>query len=131
MLRAGDLKRCNRCAKVFRPRGSRPAHLKGFCRITCLRADSKAKRERPGLINYRNFLLSREWRNIRYDAFRKNGRKCQLCGESGKGARLHVDHIKPRSKYPHLALELSNLQVLCEACNVGKSNRDMTDWRPA
>jgi 5-methylcytosine-specific restriction endonuclease McrA len=43
---------------------------------------------------------------------------------------MHVDHIKPRSKYPHLALRESNLQVLCEACNLGKGNWDETDWRP-
>jgi hypothetical protein len=42
---------------------------------------------------------------------------------------LHVDHIKPRSKFPHLALSLSNLQVLCRQCNLGKSNTDDTDWR--
>jgi 5-methylcytosine-specific restriction endonuclease McrA len=26
-------------------------------------------------------------------------------------------------------LRLDNLQVLCEPCNLGKSNRDETDWR--
>jgi len=43
---------------------------------------------------------------------------------------LHVDHIKPRSKYPELSLTFSNLQILCEDCNFGKSNIDQTDWRP-
>jgi 5-methylcytosine-specific restriction endonuclease McrA len=28
-----------------------------------------------------------------------------------------------------LELTLSNLQVLCEDCNLGKSNTDATDWR--
>jgi 5-methylcytosine-specific restriction endonuclease McrA len=36
---------------------------------------------------------------------------------------LTVDHIKPRSKYPALALVLSNLRVLCRRCN---SSREPT-----
>ena len=43
---------------------------------------------------------------------------------------MNVDHIKPRKKYPELALDKSNLQVLCEECNHGKGNWDETDWRP-
>lgn len=41
-----------------------------------------------------------------------------------------MDHIKPRSKYPHLELVFNNLQILCKNCNQGKSNIDETDWRP-
>ena len=41
-----------------------------------------------------------------------------------------VDHIKPRSRYPALELTLTNLQVLCNDCNMGKSNDDETDFRP-
>ena len=42
---------------------------------------------------------------------------------------MHVDHIKPRKLYPALALDVNNLQILCEVCNHGKGNWDMTDWR--
>ena len=52
-----------------------------------------------------------------------------VCGASGKQTVLHVDHIKPRSKYPELALDPNNLQVLCKDCNLGKSNLYNTDWR--
>ncbi|MFC6439812.1 HNH endonuclease [Bowmanella sp. JS7-9] len=33
---------------------------------------------------------------------------------------LHVDHVKPRAKFPELALDINNLQILCETCNLGK-----------
>ncbi len=76
------------------------------------------------------FYESREWRQVRYAALRACGAKCLCCGASAAdGARLHVDHIKPRYTHPHLSLELSNLQVLCEDCNLGKGAWDETDWR--
>jgi 5-methylcytosine-specific restriction endonuclease McrA len=55
-----------------------------------------------------------------------------LCGRSKRkhGVVIHVDHIKPKSKYPELALEYNNLQLLCEDCNLGKSNKYETDYRP-
>lgn len=78
----------------------------------------------------RDFYQSPEWRKVRYSALLKSDGKCCLCGASKKNGKvLHVDHIKPRSRYPHLQFELSNLQVLCEDCNLGKSNLDCTDWR--
>lgn len=78
-----------------------------------------------------DFYNSREWRTVRFDALKKANGCCVLCGRSHKadGVVLHVDHIKPRSKSPHLQLCRDNLQVLCRDCNLGKSNRDDTDWR--
>lgn len=76
------------------------------------------------------FYESEQWRDLRYRALVHHGGKCQACGATGHEKVLHVDHIKPRSKFPELALKLSNLQVLCVDCNLGKSNRDSTDWRP-
>ena len=90
------------------------------------RSYGKAK-YRPDLKNTRNFFASREWLGARYSALLKHGRTCMCCGVEAKPA--HVDHIKPRSKYPELALDVSNLQVLCRDCNLGKSNTDETDWR--
>ena len=76
------------------------------------------------------FYQSSEWRDVRYKALVKHGNRCCCCGASPKrGAVIHVDHIKPRSIYPEYALNLDNLQVLCEQCNLAKSNTDETDWR--
>lgn len=77
------------------------------------------------------FFESREWQMLRHRVLRKSRGHCELCGHRGDGNNpLQVDHIKPRSRYPHLALAEHNLQVLCRDCNMGKSNTDTTDWRP-
>lgn len=76
------------------------------------------------------FLASYEWRRVRMVALKKYGPRCQCCGSTpADGAVMNVDHIKPRKLFPHLALDVNNLQVLCHECNHGKGNWDMTDWR--
>jgi 5-methylcytosine-specific restriction endonuclease McrA len=76
------------------------------------------------------FYDSDEWKRVRYTALKKNDGRCQCCGRRpSNGNPLHVDHIKPRSLFPALALAPTNLQVLCADCNYGKSNLDQTDWR--
>lgn len=77
-----------------------------------------------------DFLSTFEWKAVRMMAIKKYRPICQCCGASAKtGAVIHVDHIKPRKIFPNLALELSNLQILCSDCNAGKGNWDMTNWR--
>jgi 5-methylcytosine-specific restriction endonuclease McrA len=76
------------------------------------------------------FYNSPEWQRLRYSAIEKYGNRCAACGRSPKdGVVIHVDHIKPRSLNPELALDIDNLQILCEPCNVGKSNKFSKDWR--
>ncbi|MBP6194309.1 MAG: HNH endonuclease [Methyloversatilis sp.] len=61
---------------------------------------------------------------------RATGWKCQGCGKMIYDRRqAHVDHIKPKSKYPHLAYLRSNLQILCARCNSHKGAYDGDDWR--
>lgn len=93
--------------------------------------DARKKRKLKA-IQKDDFLESYEWRRLRYSAILLHGRKCMACGRTpDDGITIHVDHIKPRRKYPELALVLLNLQVLCHECNHGKGNWDETDWRPA
>ena len=76
------------------------------------------------------FLESYAWRKLRLQVIEAYGRKCMCCGNTPEnGAIIHVDHIKPRKKYPELALEFDNLQVLCHECNHGKGNWNETDFR--
>lgn len=77
-----------------------------------------------------DFYELRQWRNLRYDVLKERGARCECCGRTAQhGIIIHVDHIKPKSRFPHLALDINNLQVLCADCNLGKGARDDTDWR--
>lgn len=76
------------------------------------------------------FYSSQAWRELRYIALSNAGGCCQLCGaRASDGVQIHVDHIKPRSKFPKLEMDLDNLQILCSDCNRGKSNFDDENWR--
>ena len=76
------------------------------------------------------FYKSKIWLSLRYQVLKRYGFQCMACGRGRKdGVILHVDHIKPRSKYPELELAVDNLQVLCESCNLGKSNKYIDDFR--
>lgn len=80
--------------------------------------------------NADDFLQSKAWKRLRFQALKKHGRRCQACGAGPEtGAVLNVDHVFPRRLFPELALRLDNLQVLCGDCNEGKGNWDMTDMR--
>jgi hypothetical protein len=79
-------------------------------------------------IGTKKFYETREWQTLRYNTLKKYGCECMVCHR--KNIEMHVDHIKPISKFPTLALEMSNLQVLCRDCNLGKGNTDSIDWRP-
>ena len=93
-------------------------------------AEHQAARANGGVGGGNKFYKTKTWLALRYEVLSERGAKCECCGATqSDGAKLQVDHIKPRSKYPELALSKANLQVLCRACNAGKSNRHEDDWR--
>lgn len=76
------------------------------------------------------FYASWEWKRLRYDYLKGKERRCECCGaRPSDGVRIVVDHIKPIRHYWHLRFEKSQLQMLCDDCNMGKGSRDETDWR--
>lgn len=83
---------------------------------------SRSRKHKP-----KTFLDSPEWKSLRLKVIGHYGKQCMRCGSKEK---ITVDHIKPRSKFPNLALEFDNLQVLCWGCNKDKFNIDETDYRP-
>ncbi len=105
-----------------------------------IRKQRRDERKRSGALKYRGqqqtvdvnsqaFLASYDWRRLRMVILTKRGAQCECCGATPQdGVRMHVDHIKARRTHPQLALDESNLQVLCEPCNHGKGN-DEKDWR--
>lgn len=78
----------------------------------------------------KEFLASYAWRRLRMKVLALRGAKCECCGATpADDAVIHVDHIKPRKFFPELALDETNLQVLCGVCNHGKGNWSEKDWR--
>lgn len=48
---------------------------------------------------------------------------CCYCDASiGEVAPEHIEHLKPKSKFPELAFEWENLHLSCPRCNTFKSN---------
>ena len=59
------------------------------------------------------FYNTPQWIAIRKFVRKRDKGICQRCGLQGR----HVDHIIPRRKAPHLALDPGNLQLLCVNCH--------------
>ena len=64
-------------------------------------------------------------KKLRFEVFKRDGFKCQYCGESAPDVILNVDHINPVSKGGDN--DVMNLITSCFACNSGKSDREISD----
>jgi hypothetical protein len=74
------------------------------------------------------FYSSPEWTIIRKQVIKEEGRVCEECGKRIKNDfDITVDHKRPRSKYPDIALDRENLRILCRTCNSKKGAR-LPDW---
>ena len=59
---------------------------------------------------------------MRYEILKRDNYRCQICGSTAQdGVKLHIDHIIPVSKGGKTVPE--NLRVLCDRCNLGKSDK--------
>lgn len=147
---------CSRslCSKRFPVYSSKVNGHPGFCCKKCMsgakkkdqpsirdiernltpqqRRFNRQKRRVEKILNPdKSFYDSDAWRSLRYPILRKFKFMCLACGNGPRpGKPLHVDHIKPRSKYPELELDPENLQVLCQDCNLSKGNLFEDDLRP-
>jgi 5-methylcytosine-specific restriction endonuclease McrA len=64
------------------------------------------------------FYKSREWMALRKKALERDHFECQRCKDLGKYHKAEcVHHVKEVKPFPHLALSLSNLKCLCNACH--------------
>ena len=60
----------------------------------------------------------RQWRR---EVRQRDGDACRVCRET---INLHAHHIRPRSRYPELALELDNGITLCGNCHARLTGRE-------
>lgn len=71
----------------------------------------------------RAFYQSREWRQVAYKCKIRDGRVCMCCGDHPRsGVRIVSDHIIPLRVRWDLRLDPSNIQTLCDECNLGKGS---------
>jgi len=85
---------------------------------------SELARERQKRIDEaQQFYASAEWQILRKEIVEENKNVCQSCGKTiKKKFDITVDHVLPRSKFPQLSLEKSNLRILCRSCNSSKGD---------
>lgn len=64
-------------------------------------------------------------KKVRFEVFKRDSFTCQYCGKCAPEVTLHVDHIEPVSKGGDNSL--INLITACAECNLGKSDRKLSD----
>lgn len=94
-------------------------------RLFSKKAEIIAKKKQK--IYGKSFYTQPKWIELRLLVIKKYGKRCMRCGKIEENP--HIDHIKPRVKYPYLEFNFDNLQVLCRSCNKAKGWKDETDWR--
>lgn len=60
---------------------------------------------------YKDYLLSSEWAEIRIDLFNKRGKKCEKCGSL---KNLHIHHLHYNNIFKE---EPEDLMILCGNCH--------------
>lgn len=149
-------KECKQCGATFKSQPHREKNGRGkFCSIECRSKGiftpevrlkmSLARKGKPnpnlqgekchfwkGGVTPKNkkIRMSLEMKKWRDTIFKRDGYKCKICSKIG--GVLNADHIKPFSKFPHLAFDISNGRTLCVECHKstdtygGKLNRNTT-----
>lgn len=64
-------------------------------------------------------------KKIRFEVFKRDSFTCQYCGKSAPDVVLHIDHIIPVAEGGQN--EILNLATSCFDCNMGKSDRSLSD----
>ena len=87
-----------------------------------------AEKRKQQIEEAEQFYSSPEWYLVRKQVIQENGKICAECHRKiSRNDDVTVDHIKPRIRYPDLALTMNNLRVLCRSCNSRKGDREFTD----
>jgi hypothetical protein len=83
---------------------------------------------------HRGVVDTAAWKSLRLSIQRRDKFTCQECGDKnykGRGSRirLEVHHIQALCDRPDLALEPSNLILLCHSCHVKTHNYGTKAWQ--
>ena len=70
----------------------------------------RVKRSEPSM-DYKKYLRSKEWQDVRESLFKVRGKKCEECGSE---EQINVHHKHYGSLYNE---KLKDLQVLCRSCH--------------
>ncbi len=70
---------------------------------------------------WKQTLGGRKWKQQQYKL--QEG-CCVNCQKSISLKGSHIDHIKPLSRHPSLAIAPDNLRILCADCNLSKGKKD-------
>lgn len=74
---------------------------------------------------WKQTLGGRRWKRQQYNL---QAGCCMSCQQPIPLKGSHIDHIKPLSRYPNLAIAPDNLRILCVDCNLSKGKKDVADW---
>ena len=66
------------------------------------------------------------WVSLRKQVLKRDKNTCNQCGLIDEEIMV-VDHIKPKSIYPELKLEITNLQTLCPNCHARKTIKEVME----
>jgi 5-methylcytosine-specific restriction endonuclease McrA len=69
---------------------------------------------------YANPYSHRRYRKLRLDVLASAGGVCWICGRPGATT---VDHVRPVSTHPHLALDPANMRAAHLSCNSERGAR--------
>lgn len=81
---------------------------------------------------------NKRWSRIRHRRKDENSQRyglpkgtcrCERCGKTITGRSIHVDHIYSRKHYRWLQYFYWNTQILCDGCNLKKSDKPGHNWR--
>lgn len=64
-------------------------------------------------------------KRLRFEVFKRDSFTCQYCGKQAPDVVLHVDHLHPRAAGG--ADDILNLITSCVDCNMGKSDKLLSD----
>ena len=103
-------KRCEVCNNSYKTTREYQKYCSRECRL---------EKQRREYISDGKKLKKESYLKLRFDILSRDNFTCQYCGRTpSDGAKLHVDHIVPKSKSGSESID--NLITSCEECNLGK-----------